>query len=193
MKLSKAPNVKAPRFRGERDGTVNSAFCKTLRSKVSSAKSLSDAEIKRMIYGYNGLLWQTVIDVRDGIEMPAQLGHVFIGTCPKKKGVNMNYKLSKEYETLIQHRNWESDNYLAKIFYTSYNSRYSFRHKELWSFKPTRSFTREVARTYPILWKKYLQVDPRLKISAMFRKHVDKQERQEVAKQSMESYNEFEI
>jgi alpha-ketoglutarate-dependent taurine dioxygenase len=193
MNSSKAPNLKAPRFRGEKEGTLNNESCKDIRKKVFVAKDLTDAEIKTIVRTFNELFFQTVIDKRDGVELPQRLGHVFIGSCPKKKSVNLDYKKTAELDEIVQHRNWESDGYLAKIFYSSYPKKYRLRHKEIWKFIPIRDFTRAVGKTYPEKWKMYVEVDPKQKISHMFLKNTERMNTMDLQEVQLETYNEFDI
>ena len=72
--------------------------------------------------------------------------------------------------SIIEHRNWESDRFLAKIFYTNYEAKYRFKFSGLWAFAAGRNFKREVGRVYPTCWKRYIQVDHTLKVSRLFRK-----------------------
>lgn len=172
---------------------MNAAFIKQLREKVPGCNVLNDKEIKEVIQTFNGILWQTAIDVRDGVELPNQLGHIFIGTCPPKKSKNVDFKLSADYLKVVQHRNWESDNYLAKIFYTTFGSKYRFKHHELWAFNPTRAFKREVGKTYPQKWKQYVMVDPSKKISYIYKASEAQIYKAEQTEISLETYNEFDL
>lgn len=193
MSKSVVPNLKAPRFRSEHKIVLDSSTCKEIKKKVFAAKDLSENEIKTIVLTFNELLYKTAIENRDGVQLPDRLGHIFIGTCPKKKSVNIDYKKSADYNQVVQHRNWESDGYLAKIFYTSYPKKYNFRHKELWKFVATRNFTREVGKTYPENWKMYVEVDPKRNINRTFSKNVERIEEQESDAVKLQTYNEFEI
>lgn len=193
MKAARKPDLHAPRYRRPATSIVNADFIKQLREKVPGCNVLNDREIKEVIKTFNGILWQTAIDTRDGVELPNQLGHIFIGTCPPKKAKNVDFKVSAEYLKVIQHRNWESDNYLAKIFYTTFGSKYRFKHHELWAFNPTRAFKREVGKTYPKYWKQYVMVDPTKKISFVYKSDDYKMTRVEEAVNSIDKYNEFEL
>jgi hypothetical protein len=193
MSSLKKPNVKAPRYRAGRDEILNKEFFDDMRRKVFAAKDMSDSELKNIIERFNVLLWNTVVDTRDGVLLPHQLGHVFIGTCPKKKSDNVDYKKSAEYDKTIQQRNWETDDYVAKIFYTSHDKKFRLMHKELWWFKPIRNFKRTVSKVYPERWKMYIEVDPYKRISSVFKKAVEKIEVEETTEISLETYNEFEL
>jgi hypothetical protein len=194
MKYAKKPDLHAPRYRKSSVHMLNADFIKLLREKVPGCNVLSDKEIRNLITTFNGNLWKTAIEMRDGVELPYQLGHIFIGTCPpKSKTKNVDFKTSADYMKVIQHRNWESDNYLAKIFYTTFGSKYKFKNNELWAFNPTRSFKREVGKTYPKLWKQYVQVDPCKKISAVYKSEAYKILRVEESEFNIHNYNEFDL
>jgi hypothetical protein len=193
MKDAKKPNLNAPRFRRSAQGTLNSEFIELLKQKVPSAKDLSADQIKEIIHTFNGNLWMTAIENRDGVEIPEQIGHLFIGTCPPKRKPNVDFKTSAEYLKVIQHRNWESDQYLAKIFYTTYGTKYRFKNHELWGFVATRAFKRTVGKTYPEKWKQYVEVDPKIKISSMFRTNLNEMKKAEDAEKNITLYNEFDI
>jgi hypothetical protein len=193
MKEARKPNLNAPRFRRSAQGTLNSDFIELLKQKVPSAKDLSAEQIKKIIHTFNRDLWSAAIENRDGVEIPEQVGHLFIGTCPPKRKPNVDFKTSAEYLKVIQHRNWESDQYLAKIFYTTYGTKYRFKNHELWGFVATRDFKRMVGKTYPQKWKQYVEVDPKIKISSMFRANAYKMNRAKDAEKNITLYNEFDL
>lgn len=194
MNEIRKPDLNAPRFRKKVFNTINADFIKGFRLKFPQYNHIEDNEIKNIIYKFNENLWNTVIDVRDGVELPSQIGHIFIGTCPPpKKRYNIDMKTSLEYMQKIKHRNWESDQHLAKIFFTTFANKYRFKNHELWAFDATRDFSRKVSATYSENWKKYVEVDPRVKISKVFNRENYKLERQEEAKILLEEYNEFDI
>ncbi len=50
-----------------------------------------------------------------------------------------------------------SRNKLLKIFYSNYEAKYPFKHKDVWTFTAVRQFKRSVAKTYPEKWNKYIK------------------------------------
>ena len=175
-KQYKKPDLNAPRFRPKKLNLTNLEFYDRFISENPKYAGVSLDQFKDIIKVFNGMIWNTVINERDGVQLPEQLGYIFIGTCPKKKGENTDYNKSQHYGVKIQNQNWESDQYTAKIFYTNFETKYRFKNHDLWGFKGVRDFTRAVAKSYPKEWKKYVQVDNLLKISRLFRiekeKHV---------------------
>jgi hypothetical protein len=63
----------------------------------------------------------------------------------------------------------------------------------LWAFNPTRKFKRTVGKTYPELWKKYIMVDPKKKISYVYKTTEDEILRNEISSENIEEYNEFDL
>jgi hypothetical protein len=193
MKDAKPLDLNAPRFRRIALGTLNAAFVRLCKKNIPAAKHLSAAQIKEIISTFNGVLWQMAIEKRDGVEIPEQIGHMFIGTCPPKKKKNVDYKTTLAYMKVIQHRNWESDQHLAKIFFTTFGTKYRFKNHDLWGFIPTRNFKRAVSKTYPEKWKQYIQVDPHMKMAGLYRMMNDRMDREQVSKDQISTYNEFEL
>ncbi len=187
------PDLNAPRFRKMASGTLNTDFIKMLKEKVPSSANLSNQQIKSIITKFNENMWRSVIDKRDGVELPEQIGHLFIGTCPPPKKKNIDFKASEEYLQTVQHRNYESDQFLAKIFFTTFGSKYRFKNHELWAFDATRDFSRTVSATYPQNWKKYLQVDPKVKISNIYKSDSYKLDKKDEEQELIKYYNEFDL
>jgi hypothetical protein len=189
----KIPDLNAPRFRKESEGTLNKEFIALIRKELASVRDLTDDDIKDIILSFNGNVWKTVVEKRDGVELPEQLGHIFIGTCPAKKSKNVDFKATTQHMKAIQHRNWESDQHLAKIFFTNYGTKYRFKNHELWGFTAVRQFKRTVGQEYPKRWKQYIEVDSTKKISAVYKKNEYYLGKQERAENKIDTYNEFDL
>jgi hypothetical protein len=154
--------------------------------------NLSVVEFKNIISVFNGEMWKTAVNERDGIQLPEQIGYLFIGSCPRKKS-NVDFYKSKIYGVVLQNQNWESDQFLAKIFYTNYETKYRFKNHELWGFEGVRDFKRTVGQTYPKEWKKYVQMDNMIKASRLFRKHKLDEIKKVVVADLLKDYDEFNL
>jgi len=193
MREPRIVNRKGPRFRAPRFNTQSrellSEIAKHPDCMVKDVKT-----IKKILVAANKAIADTIIEYRDGIELPEQLGYMFLGSCPPLvMKSNMDYKVSAQYRKVIQHRNWESDNFLAKIFYTNFETKYKFKFHELWGFKACKEFTRTVSKEYPANWKKYIQVDHTLKISRLYRDYVGGIKRESIDKQRLEEYDPLDL
>ena len=194
MKRIGYPDLTAPRYRKPHTNILTIQYLKKIKEDIPIIAHLSDTKIREIINIFNGEIWNTVIEKRDGVELPEQIGHIFIGTCPqsKKKKV-VDFVRTREYMKTIQHRNWESDNYLAKIFFSTFGSKYRFLNHELWGFEPCRKFKRMVSKTYPKKWKLYIEIDPLKKISNIYNNQMYHIKREEDGNKLLENYNEFEL
>ena len=189
----KKPDLNAPRYRPKKLNLSNKDTYNQFISENPRFGSLTITQFKEVIKQFNGMVWQHVIDNRDGVELPEHLGFVFIGTCPRKHGDNPDHKKSQHYGVKVQNQNWESDQYVAKIFYTNFETKYRFKHHEMWGFTGVRDFKRTVAHTYPQEWKKYVQVDNLVKVSLLFRKQKFKDFKKQETAKLLEEYDEFNL
>ena len=189
-KQYKKPDLNAPRYRPKKLNLTNIDFYNKFIEDNPKHASLTLEQFKNIIKTFNGYIWNTAIKERDGIELPEQLGYIFIGSCPRKKS-NVDFKKSEHYGVVLQNQNWDSDQYIAKIFYTNYETKYRFKNHELWGFKGLRDFTRKVGATYPKEWKKYLVVDNLMKVSRIFRKEKFKDSKKIETVSLLEDYDEF--
>lgn len=191
-KTFKKPDLNAPRYRPKKLNLTNVSFYEKFIEDHPKYSSLTVDQFKDIIKVFNGKIWETVIKERDGVQLPEQLGYLFIGSCPRKKS-NVDFNKSSNYGVVLQSQNWESDDYLAKIFYTNFETKYRFKNHELWGFKGVRDFTRAVGQTYPKEWKKYVQVDNMMKISKLFRMQKFKHMKIEETKELLKDYDEFNL
>lgn len=187
------PDLNAPRFRPKKLNVLNAAFCEKFYKEHPKYRYLSCEQIKNIVTTMNTTIYQTVIEKRDGVELPEQLGYLFIGTCPRKVSDNPDMVKSQQYGRLIQNQNWESDQYVAKIFYTNFETKYRFAFHEMWGFQGIRDFKRTVAKTYPTEWKKYVVVDNLQKVSKLFRVHRHKEFQKKDTLDQLQYYNEFDF
>jgi hypothetical protein len=191
-KQYKKPDLKAPRYRPKKLNLTNVDVYNKFLQDNPHVETICLDKFKQIINTFNRKIWENVIENRDGVELPEQLGYIFIGSCPRKKS-NVDYKKSEHYGVKIQNQNWESDQYVAKIFYTNYEGKYKFRNHELWSFTGIRDFKRTVGKTYPTEWKKYLMVDNMVKVSRIFRKQSFMQFKKKETQNLLEEYDEFNL
>jgi hypothetical protein len=192
VRQCKKPDLNAPRYRPKKLNFTNVEFYNRFIEEHPKYANVTADKFKEIINSLNGKIWETVIENRDGVELPEQLGYLFIGTCPRKKS-NVDFSKSKEHGVIIQHQNWESDNYAAKIFYTNYETKYRFKHHEMWGFSGIRNFKRTVAQTYPVNWKKYVMVDNLVRISRIFRKEKYKEFLKNETLDLLNNYDEFNL
>ncbi len=184
------PNLNAPRYRREAYQIINKDFYKRFFKKYPQYKGKETKEIYKIIKTFNEYVCQTVIDKRDGVELPESLGWLFIATCKGTKKKNINVAKSIKYGMKVTNKNWDTDGKVAKIFYSNFAPKYKYKHREYWGFKACRKFKRSVSDTYPDNWPIYMELEPNKRIKARYTSKIIKDK--EAAK-ALKNYNEFDI
>jgi hypothetical protein len=193
MKEFKKPDLKAPRYRPEVHNLLDKKFFDDFRKKHSKYRDYSNVELRSIIKAFNKLLYTTVIEKRDGVQLPETIGWLFIGTCQKSKKANVDYAKSNKYGVTVTNNNFDTDGKLAKIFYTSNAPKHKMKNREFWSFVACREFKRAVSKNYPENWNMYVIVDATAKLRQIYQKTVAKNIAINRETQALKSYNEFEI
>ena len=96
------------------------------KKKFPQYKKIPDTKLKSIIKTLNINTWKQTIENRDGVELQEGLGYLFIGSCAHPTGRNINVPLSLEHGKKLKNMNLGSDSYLAKIFYSSFASKYKY-------------------------------------------------------------------
>jgi hypothetical protein len=193
MKEFKKPDVKAPRFRPDIYNVLNKEFFKKFKEKHTKYKNIDDGLLKNIVKNFNNTVYKTVIDKRDGVQLPETIGWLFIGTCQESKKQNIDFAKSNKYGVTVTNRNWESDGKLAKIFFTSHAPKHKMKNREFWSFVACREFKRAVAKSYPENWNMYVVVDATTKLRLTYQKVILKEIGLKKQKIALENYNEFDL
>jgi hypothetical protein len=189
------PDLNAPRYRPKVYNVLSKDLLKAFKEKHPQYKDLTYSTFKHIISKANEKIRNSIIEFRDGVELPESLGYIFIGSCStlKKGRENIDYGKSIKAGTKISNINWDSDGLLGKIFYTNYAVKYKVSDRQIWNFVPCRQFKRSVAKAYPESWTKYLKVANTLRVSKLYHALTAKDYREAEDKNNMEFYNEFDI
>lgn len=193
MKEIKKPDVKAPRFRPDMYSVLNKEFFEKFRKRYPKYKNYSDSTIRQIIKGFNKKIFETVIEKRDGVQLPETIGWLFIGTCQQSKKKNINFAKSHKYGVTVSNTNFDTDGKLAKIFFTSYAPKHKMKNREFWGFTACREFKRAVAKSYPENWNMYVVVDATLKLKTAYNKASYKHHAIKEDKKNLKDYNEFDL
>ena len=193
MRDFKKPNLNASRYRPEVYSIMNKEFFDSFKKKYPKYKNLDNKDIRKIIKSFNEFLYNTVIETRDGVQLPDAVGWLFIGTCQSPVKENIDFAKSNKYGVAVSNKNWETDGKLAKIFFTNYALKHKMRNIEFWSFIACREFKRAVAKTYPENWNMYVVVDPNKKLKLEHKRISFKHSLANKTAQELKKYNEFEL
>ena len=189
MREFKKPDVTAPRFRPAVYNVLNKEFFESFKKKYSKYKDLDNSDLKNIIKKFNYAVYNKVIDVRDGVQLPESIGWLFIGTCQQSKKQNVNYAKSLKYGVSVSNNNWETDGKLAKIFFTNHAPKHKIKNREFWGFTACRNFKRSVAKTYPENWNMYIVVDATKKLNLTYSNAVYKDRKNKETELALKQYN----
>jgi len=166
----KGSDVTAPRFRAKSTSFHNQKTLNKFKEKYPKYKDLTIKEFKNIISEFNRTMRESVVDSRDGIKLPENLGYVLITKTIVEKGTrNIDYNLSSKYKKVVNHANWDSDNYLAKISYTNYRMKYVFRSRGIWGFTPSSTFKKSVSGTFAENYNRYIELGNKIKLSEIYK------------------------
>lgn len=72
-KQYKKPDLNAPRYRPKKLNLTNVNFYNKFLQDNPHVETICLDKFKEIINIFNGKIWETVIDTRDGVELPEQL------------------------------------------------------------------------------------------------------------------------
>lgn len=193
MREFKKPDLSAPRYRPEVLTLLNKEFFDSFRKKYPKYSAYDNKALKDIAKAFNKALYTMVIDNRDGVQIPEQIGWLFIGTCQHSKKKNIDFAKSNQYGVEVSNNNFATDGKLAKIFFTNLAPKHRVRNREFWSFRACRDFKRSVAKTYPENWNMYVRLDPLSKLETIYRKVQYKDYIKKETEKALKTYNEFDI
>lgn len=193
MKEFKKPDLKGPRFRPTVHTIMNKEFFDSFREKHPKYKNLDDKSLRKVVKTFNELVCTTVIESREGIQLPESIGWLFIGSCEQSKKQNVDYAKSNKYGVAVSNKNWETDGKLAKIFFTSYALKHKMKNREFWKFVACRDFKRGVAKTFPENWGMYVPIDANKKLKLDYQKTMYKEYINSSVNKELSNYNEFDL
>jgi len=193
MREFRKPDLSAPRYRVKKKNIITDDYMEEFCSRHPELSKYQKKDIKDIVRKFNGFLWEAIIDSRDGVELPEGLGYVFIGACPYVKKDNIDYGKSIKYGMAVTHKNYDTDGYLGKIFYSNYSAKYKLRDRSIWAFNGARYFKRAVTKSFKEDWRKYLVIDNTTKVSKMYKKMRQKDYFDTIREKQFNEYNEFDI
>jgi hypothetical protein len=193
MREFNKPNVKASRYRPEVYSLLNKKFFDKFKNKYPKYKGMTNLELRNIIKKFHEHVYNTVIEKRDGVQLPEQIGWLFIGACESSKKRNVDYAKSNKYGVEISYNNWNTDGRLAKIFFTSNAPKHKMKNREFWRFVGCRNFKRSVAKAFSENWNNYIIIDSSVQLRLNYQKTFLKDLTIREQQNDLKSYNEFDI
>lgn len=188
----KQPDLQGKRRRKNVLNLLNSKLLKKFVEKYPEYKNLSFQEFEEIIYVFNRVLWEEVLDNPEGIELPENLGEVYIASV-KRKTERMDMKKSLSIGKPVYHRNLHTDGNVCNIIYSNKKHKYNFANGDVLRFNAHRDFKRTASKVYSEDWMKYRMFNERNDTSYAFKKQQRMEEAIKHKKEDYTNYNEFEL
>ena len=186
IKKYNKPDLHKPRYRRDALGMLNQVFYDKYRKKYPNT-ILTDKQIKQIINLFNSKCSNEIVSTRDGLDLPKQLGYLFIGACKiKEKPVDVPKSLELEQEVHAQ--NWETNQWICKVCYTNYASKYRFRNAACWGFEPSKELSNAASKAFKANHKLYVITDNFRKFNRLFKRvnHKFWENNREIVHQNLE-------
>jgi len=164
------PDRKAPRFRYSTFKSINQDFFLKFK-KDNPDLFFSFRDVKNILKIFHLLCLDIIANTRDGLELPEQLGYILLGKFKSADFEPIDEQTSKKYNRKVYYKNWESNEWVCKIFYSNYASKYRFKNAKLWAFQPGRPMTKKTSKAFTKNPYMYLYADHYSRISRLFRDH----------------------
>lgn len=191
-RIIKQPNLQGKRRRRTVLNLLNSKLLKKFVEKYPEYKDLTFQEFEEIIYVFNKVLWEEVIDNAQGVELPENLGEIYIVSV-KRKRERLDMKKSITIGKPVYYRNLHTDGNVCNIIYTNKRHKYNFAHRDVLRFEAHRDFKRTASKRYSEEWMKYRMFNDRNDTSPAFKKQKRMEEAAKHENDDFTNYNEFEL
>ena len=193
MREFKKPDLSAPRYRPEVFNLLDKELFDGFKKLYPRYAKYDNSTLKNITKTFNRAVYNTVVESRDGVQLPDQIGWLFVGTCQQSKKRNVDFAKSKQYGVEVSNNNFATDGKLAKIFFTSYALKHKMKNREYWTFIACRDFKRLVSKSYPENWNMYRVVENNKKIKKVYQQIYYAGKEALKTQNALKTYNEFEL
>jgi len=198
MREFKEPDLKGPRFRKSGHSLIsdnNKSLFRAFVKKYPEYKNMDTKMFKQIMEHHLSLLARHIAENRDGIELGDQIGAIFLGGMRIKssKVKAINFGKSRKYGKTIRGGNLNQDGLTAKIYFTTQNSKYRMRGRQIWTFKASRNLKKMCSKNFETNWDKYIVLDNLKKIRSVFERDLIKRRMRQREEKEKQFYNDFDI
>jgi hypothetical protein len=158
----KKPDRTAKRVRKSSSVIMNYKMMKKFKD-INPEYDITLKEFNNILNTFNSNIVETVINNRDGVELPERLGQLQIVAFPKPTKKIIDFAESNKYGEKRYHGNWETDNKIGKITYRNTLNGYTFKNSRFWGLIPQRSFKQRMSKVFKRKWQKYIYIDNKRK------------------------------
>ena len=137
---------------------MNEKVMREFRAEYPEHRSITLTEFNKIVKAFNTNITEEIIANKNGVSLPELIGSILVMSFPRSKRKAIDFGASNKSGILTYHRNWDTDDRLGKIVYSSGGKR-SIKYSRLWGFTPTRGFKSKMSEAYRRLWARYIYID----------------------------------
>jgi len=197
MREFKKPDLNAPRYRKKAHSIFgkNEAFFKSFKKKNPEYEDLDNTTFRKIITHHLSLLAKDIAETRDGIELGDQIGVIFLGGMKIKssKVKAVNFAKSLKHGKTIRGGNLNQDGLTAKIYFSTQDSKYRMKGRQLWTFKSSRDLSRDCSKNFAENWDKYIVLDNLKSINMIFRRHNNRNINRRITERDKQFFEDFDV
>lgn len=156
--MVRVPIQKGPRARNIVKSILNVTLYNEFKSKYPNA-NISRETFKKIIIRGNEILRDAILENREGVILPKGFGRLFIGAYdknPKKPYYDWSILMNKGFA--YSHKNYESDRYFCKLFYSAFGEDVRYPFKGFWYFKTAHEMSLRVSKAFRADYNKFIKV-----------------------------------
>ncbi len=180
-------NLKAPRYRKPRKGTLDDDFFNYLYQKYPEFKyKYTKQQIKQIILKFNKLLGEELISNRDGVELPVLGKKMIMMSYLAKENSTLDYEAYNKSNGQIKRSmlNLHTNGYKLKIVFKQYTKKARIKEMHFFGADTERSLSRKCAATFKTNYNFYSTLSP-----------LEEKEHKEdnYTRTNLNNFNEFEL
>lgn len=156
--FARNPDLHAKRFKKDKHFVLTDILARKFTKAYPQYGVTTRCKLNEVISMFNELMWNHVIENRDGVELPQNMGQILIATCDKSTKKNVNFAENMKKKRVTYHTNLKSDEYIAKILYYCDSRKYKYPNSDIWKFIGVRPFTRSVSHQFSERYHTYIQI-----------------------------------
>lgn len=128
-------------------------------NKLHPKYNLKKTDIIKIMRAFNNnMVNETMINIY-GVILPENIGAFFINNSGKPKNKSIDYAKSKLSDTIVYHKNWDTDNNVMRIIFLNRTKRTMVKNTSLLRFTPLQSFKKSASVYFKKNWPKCLAVN----------------------------------
>lgn len=168
-------DLSAPKIYYKKKKIIDKDFIQKFIEEFPQYKNISRKDFENIVNEFNEKIYTFVINNPDGIELPYNLGRLFIASLPSlsaKQYNKIDYKESIKRGVAVPHMNWDTDNKYGKVIYSTSTGPKRSPEFKMWYFVPSRKFDRAQKAAYKKLYPMYITFESRAKLTEYKKKGI---------------------